>query len=657
MTAVLKWTVLGALFLIPFLPLYVADGMFFPFITSKGFAFRILVELAVLGWVLLALLDKRYRPRFSWVLGFYGLLVVWMAIADLFAVNPHKSFWSNYERMDGWVTMVHVFLLFAVTSSVLSVQKLWSKWWLAFLSGSALICAYGLLQILDVLPTHMGDRVDASFGNAAYLPAYLLFGIAISLWQGFERKGWLRYSLFLLSAVQVFILLFTATRGALLGLVGAVVFGAVLYAWQSKKGRVAALAVFLSVVLLAGGFFALKDSALVKNSPTLSRLSSVFSLSEELGVRFEIWNIGVQGFLAEPITGYGHEGFIYAFNTYYSPELYSQEQWFDRAHNVYLDWLIAGGAPALILFLALLGYASLALFRKEFTLRERIFILGAFCAYAIQGIVVFDNLFTYVPLAMLLAYIHERISKPIARLESAPEVSSTQAYAVGAVGVAVGLTAMWMINAPGISGSLSLIRSYMVSPALAVEEMKKAISSGSFATQEIREEMVKRSVALVQEPSIANEVKVAMSTLAISEMGKEVARVPGEARLRVQYAMSYRAVNDITSALREIDAALALSPHKQTLYIERGTALWQAERFEEARVEFYKAYELDKTFAGAAAHVAASEIVLGNKDVAQELLRAHYDATLTDAPPLLFTALTLVGDNDTIVSVLRERAE
>ncbi|HQT83005.1 MAG TPA: hypothetical protein PLW99_02565, partial [Candidatus Paceibacterota bacterium] len=62
-----RWTALTALFLIPFTPLLITNSYFFPFITGKAFYFRILVEILVAAWVVLALLDKEYRPRFSWI--------------------------------------------------------------------------------------------------------------------------------------------------------------------------------------------------------------------------------------------------------------------------------------------------------------------------------------------------------------------------------------------------------------------------------------------------------------------------------------------------------------------------------------------------------------------------------------------------------------
>ena len=47
----LRWIVLGGVFALPFVPLIVADGvhfpynLFFPYITGKNFAFRLIVEI------------------------------------------------------------------------------------------------------------------------------------------------------------------------------------------------------------------------------------------------------------------------------------------------------------------------------------------------------------------------------------------------------------------------------------------------------------------------------------------------------------------------------------------------------------------------------------------------------------------------------------
>lgn len=57
--------------IIPFLAFYVAgfgiqanwNAMFFPYITGKNFGFRILVEVALMCWLILMLTDKSFRPK------------------------------------------------------------------------------------------------------------------------------------------------------------------------------------------------------------------------------------------------------------------------------------------------------------------------------------------------------------------------------------------------------------------------------------------------------------------------------------------------------------------------------------------------------------------------------------------------------------------
>src|SRR3989344_2000687 len=92
-----RWVALGALFLLPLAPLVVANSYFFPFITGKAFYLRILIEIAFFAWVVLALLDTNYRPRFSWIGASVVGFVLWMFVADIFALNVSKAFWSNFE--------------------------------------------------------------------------------------------------------------------------------------------------------------------------------------------------------------------------------------------------------------------------------------------------------------------------------------------------------------------------------------------------------------------------------------------------------------------------------------------------------------------------------------------------------------------------------
>src|SRR3989338_103880 len=143
MRDVLKWIVFGGVFLLPFVPLLVTGNLFFSYITGKGFAFRIIVEIVFATWALLALSEPRYRPRFSWVAASLAAFVAVIFFADLFGETPAKSFWSNFERMEGWMTLMHLLLYFIVAGSVLTTEKLWSRFFNTSLAAASLVSQIG----------------------------------------------------------------------------------------------------------------------------------------------------------------------------------------------------------------------------------------------------------------------------------------------------------------------------------------------------------------------------------------------------------------------------------------------------------------------------------------------------------------------------------
>lgn len=665
MNTALRWTALGALFIIPFLPLYVDGSLFFPFISSKGFAFRILVEIAAASWLLLALTNKEYRPKFSWLLLIYGALVGWMFIADLAAVNPDKAFWSNFERMDGWVTLIHAFLFFVVLSSILTVEKKWRAWWLAVLAASALVVVHGFLQLLCAgqecvksFPIHQGGvRVDANLGNAAYLAAYLLFTIAVSVWQGVVSKGVLRYALLTLAALQVIILFSTATRGAILGFVAAIGLGALLWAFTAgKTGRKVGAGILAGLVVLVGGFISLKDSDFVRNDPTLTRIASISLETAE--TRFTLWEMAWKGFLERPVTGWGHEGFIFVFTKHYDPSLYAQEPWFDRAHSVYFDWLIYGGAPALLLFLALLLYAAYALLRSDLPRIEKVALVAALGAYAFQALVVFDNLMTYILLAAILAVAHSSSARPIKKIEHVPEVSGATASAVALPLVLVCTVAIiWVVNISNVEAGKTLIRGAIISDkSVGLTYFKEALAYNSLATQEIREQLVTFSIGILRDPQVPTAVKQEALQLAFSEMNAQIAKVPEDARVMLQYAQGLEAAGDFEGALIIMAKAEELAPQKQLLHLQKGMILWRAGRPEEALTSFERAYLLDERNEEAAMYFAAGKVLAKDAKGADEFLLARFGTTTIDHDIMRFAYFDTKRYDDLIKSALLRAA-
>ena len=659
MKHVIRWAVLGALFAIPFIPLYIEYDLFFPFITGKNFAFRILVEIAVVGWILLALVDTRYRPRFSWTFLIYGSLVVWMAIANFFALNPEKAFWSNYERMDGWITLVHVFALFVVAGSFLTVEKLWRRWWLTFVGASVFVLGYGLLQVLGLREIHQGGvRLDSTFGNAIYLAVYLLFVVAISLWLGSNTKGKiLRYSLFVLAGLQTWMLFLTATRGALLGAGFALFVGSLIWLFTSSgKARRIGIGVLVGLGIVAGSVFLIKDSDWVRDEPTLARLTSITLADGQ--TRFTLWEMAGKAALERPITGWGQEGFNYVFNKYYEPTLYTQEPWFDRAHNMFIDWLVAGGVPAFLLFIALLGSGMYALYRVE-DKNKRVFFMAVLSGYAFQGLFVFDNLFAYVPVAMILAMAHAESSCPWKRVEALPVLSTNTFQTTAApIGIAVAVLLVWNLNVPSIRAANDLIYALSNWPDARTNVMAldNAVARGSFGHQEISEQFVTKAASIAANSAIPADVRALVTERAVEEIGKEVEKSPDDARLRLELMYALRSKGDFEGALREIKEAQALSPKKQGLIIEEGVLHWQTKNYAAASEAFARAYALSPGVEDLAAYHAAGLIVTNNTAEADTVLIETFGTT-TVPNSIVLLAYYEVKNFAKVIPMLIERAE
>ena len=187
----LKYIILAGLFAMPFVPLIVSSSLFFPFITGKAFVFRFLVEIVFATWLVLAIRDESYRPKFSWILGAILTFLIVMGLADIFAQNPFKAFWSNYERMEGYITLLHLGAYFVVMGSVLKTQELWNKLLATSLVASAIMAIYSFLQLAGKITINQGGvRVDGTLGNAGYLGIYMVFHIFFAaLLSGLNKNG------------------------------------------------------------------------------------------------------------------------------------------------------------------------------------------------------------------------------------------------------------------------------------------------------------------------------------------------------------------------------------------------------------------------------------------------------------------------------------
>ena len=637
---VLRYVAIGCLFLVPFIVLYVSSSLFFPYITGKNFAFRILVEIAAAAWFSLALIDSRYRPKRSWITLCFALFVGIMAIADIFGLNPTRSFWSNFERMEGWVTLAHLLLYLVVLVSLLTTEKLWQRFWQMNLAVSAVVGLNGILQLFGFLAISQqsGMRLDATFGNATYLGGYMLFNVFVAalLWlqdyaerrKVFTLPGALYCALIVLDSLVLF---FTATRGAILGsVVGALVVGVLFFinAPRSKLARITATGA-IAVIVLLFGFWFLKDTTFVQKIEPLRRLSTI-SLSETtVAARFLNYKMAWSGFLERPILGWGQDNYGLVFDKYYDPNMYAQEPWFDRVHNIVFDWLVAGGILGFLGYFSVVLALLLALWRRNvFSPEERAVLTGLVSAYMIHNLFVFDNIASYCLYMCLLAYVAHRSSTSSEPLFGNSVMSARMLPGLAVLSVVLAWGLAWGVNANALAQNRVLLNALKPQSSgilTNLEYFNKAISYGGVGRQEAREQLT-QGVLRLASANVPQDVKQKFFDAAVKELQLQAQAVPREARFPLFLGTILQTYGDNANADIALKRALELSPKKQTILFQLGSNA-NARGDNVASVQWFKqAFDLAPAYNDARTFYAAALIRAGNTALAQEILKPLVDA-------------------------------
>ncbi|MSU55037.1 MAG: tetratricopeptide repeat protein [Candidatus Taylorbacteria bacterium] len=649
---VLRSIILCGIFILPFLCLFVSSHLFFPFITGKNFSFRIIVEIIACLWIILALRDRSALPKFSRIFQAFGVFVALIFISDLLSPNVSKSFWSNYERMEGWVTLAHLFVLFVVLSSVMT-KKVWEWLFRVSLFVSFIIFIYSCRQLLGQLAIHQGaTRIDATIGNSAYLGGYMLFHVffALYLLSGYARRSYetfefedyfwiISYSVFALA--DTFILYKTATRGATIGLVAGIVcvtIGLAVFEKKNKILRSVSIAILAVIVLVGGLFIFQRNSDFVKNHEPLFRLAAFTDdlltfdtkaiCEGEMKSRCLLWPVALKGVGERPLLGWGQESFNYVFNKYYDPLMFHQEQWFDRTHNIIFDWLIAGGILGLLAYLSIFGFTFYYLWRKgsPFSFSEKSLLTGLFVGYFFHNLTVFDNITSYIPFIMVLAYIDSFVGVPSPKVEEKVGAldSGLKNRMIIPLVCLVTVFILYKVNAPPILAATELIQALsnlQGGPAVNLARFEKALSHRSFGDPEIREQLLQTATQASNAPNLDQKIKGEFFSLARNEMLLQLEQAPNDARYQLFNGTFLMAIGDLDNAILYLKKAQELSPKKQAILFSVGSAYLSKKDYPNAVATMKIAFDGDPTLNESRTLYGLSLIYAKQPELAAEVLK------------------------------------
>ena len=321
------------------------------------------IGVAIL-WLLLVLQFYFSKKRLQFSASFLPLVVYFVFVlgVTVFSVYPSNSWWGSYVRQSGlWGNLFYLSWAFIILFSLSLSDKPQRLTRINnYIKGVSLvslpISIYGLLQVsgYDFItwaesPAATG-RALSFLGQPTYLAGFLLLLIPLSFYlikisQGIWR--WLGVSILI---IQLAALIATGTRSAIfILLVSWLVF--IIYRTKKISSKFLGRSI-VSIILV----FVL--SALWLNFYNPNRFQEFRNWrAGSLGLRWELWSEGVKASAKKPWLGYGLDNQAEAYVYQYSPELMKYlrpDSYSDRAHNLFLDTFLTGGAWGLLWLLLFL---------------------------------------------------------------------------------------------------------------------------------------------------------------------------------------------------------------------------------------------------------------------------------------------------------------
>jgi O-antigen ligase len=426
--------------------LVVGPGLAFPFVVPKVLAFRVLVAAAALALLAKLLQDREAPPRPGPIHVALAVTLLVSALSALLAPDPAISFGSTMERMDGLESALFLAAFAVLTGAVLKDGRD-RRMLAAVLVGVAVLSSLlAALQAAGVPLLERPDeygRVSSTAGQPAFLGALLSVGaltalsLAVTAGARRPRGAWLAVASWLALGTSL-----TGTRAALGALLAG---GLVALAWilVVERRRLGLLTAAHALVVLAAMALLVRERQPDSEGGVLGRLLTWSTEDTTVSARLLVWRVAARAVVDRPVLGWGREGFSYALERHYEPELIRHETWFDRPHALLFDLLVEGGAAGLAAFLALAWTLARALRnhgrRGETTAREALFWALPALGWLVNRAVGVDCPETEVPFA---AWIGIVLSLESRRVGPATEPPGATRLPAGLVAVALAALAI-----------------------------------------------------------------------------------------------------------------------------------------------------------------------------------------------------------------------
>ena len=552
-----------------------------------------------------------------------GVAAGWVIVAMLLSESPLASLLGRWPRYEGILTLGLYIAIFFVGTKILGGNPAACNWQAVRLSLSAaaiLLFALSGLEAAGLRPIGgaLGDRTGATLGNATDQG---LVGLVIAgvLSAPFGKSAGVRRWLPVLGfASAVMIVLLSASRAALMGLVIVVIMATLLLLRKGHgKGRKLPSG-------LAGAVAAVAGSALLI-PPMRERLFSAATVDG----RTLLWSHALDLVEDHLAAGVGPSGFVDALPAYVDQSFaQSVGDRFptDSPHSWPLQLLVAGGVPLLII--ALVGVALFirsALTRisnaTESAGKQQLTVaLAAVCAYGLALLTHFTSPGTTGLVAFLagglVACQRQAPGRPVGFAGLARAVASSKIAGLGLVVAALAMVV------PAAAAEWS-----MADGARAAREGDIAGAENYFErAYSLRPWDSDTSMLAAQAfAGPATDGDPVAAANAVRWGNRAMERTPHSLEAGIATAIGHIYSGDLTAAKSLLDTLAVTAPYSSGVYLQRGVANFGLGRPAESIADLEEAAMLDPKSGTPWSVLAGVYQRLGDTDRAQDALQHAQD--------------------------------
>lgn len=342
------------------------------------------------------------------------IFILAAAVSTIFSINPYVSYYGQYERQVGLITLLYLTLIYFFAVPHISEKGIAKKVILILECVAVIVSVYAVLQQLGMDPFDLQPAADkrpvTTIGSPVFTGGFLAIIFPLALLNVSGKAG--RSARWIFPALILCGIVVTRTRSAYLAVIAEAVILTIVYFTLSRRSgkglmKKALIAAISAMVIIAVMLLAFPDNIFV------ARVTSIFSGYDNQ--RWLIWKDAIKVFLKYPITGPGIAMFPNALTEFYSYELRRADMMrtVDNAHNNYLQILCSMGAVGLAAYIYLLVSAAWVCFRHIFAPENyetaggiaHTAFLAALGGYAVYGLTNFDDIVVLFGFFILLVLI------------------------------------------------------------------------------------------------------------------------------------------------------------------------------------------------------------------------------------------------------------